>query len=136
MQRLQVFEQRRGLVVAECVQIQQRRADAIADAVVFPFQVFDRIDLRHSRHQNAAAVCTLLGKIGDIDILVLARDTLAQPRIVFCSGVAEIPVAERIVGRVAKEIPADHTARIDEVNFEVRWKRNLFHVEAWLRKPF
>ncbi len=67
----------------------------IADAVVFPFQIFHRINLGQARHQDAAAIRALLGKVSHVNIAAFAVNAVDQPVIVFLGGVAEVPVRKR-----------------------------------------
>ena len=94
-------------------------ADDIAVAVVFPFQIIKRVNLRHAGDENAAGVNAEVIEIGDINIVAISLDTLAQPGVVVGGAaffqVVEVPVAELEVGCFIEEVPMDDTARIDKV---------------------
>jgi hypothetical protein len=59
--------------------LQNGRANDGAVAVVFPFQVVDRVDLRHAGDQNAAGVDAEVIEVGDVDVVAVGVDALAQP---------------------------------------------------------
>lgn len=57
-----------------------------------------------------------------------------EPAVVLLRIAAVVPVAESEIRLIAKETPADDATRIDEVDFQVRRTRDLFHVEAGRRE--
>ena len=107
---LQFFQQSGAFFLGQIVETHQQRAQQIADAVVLPFQVFDRINLAHAGHKNAAAVRALFAEIGDVNVFAFGVNRVHEPVVVFLRGRAEIPIGKLEVRRIAHEIPADYTA--------------------------
>ncbi len=122
-----------AFLVIQIRQVQDRLADAVSHAVVLELQIVHRVDLRHAGDQHATGVDAQVREVGDIDVEAILVHALHRPGVVLGGGAAEVPVAERVVGHVAQELPVDDAAGVDEVDLQVGRAGHLFEVEPRCR---
>ena len=77
-----------------------------------------------------------MGEVGDVNIMAAGIDGIDAPVVIRFGGGAEIPINKGVIRCRAEEIPVNHAARINKVNFQILRIGNLFTVKAGGGKAF
>ena len=108
--------------------------EGVAEAVVFVFQIVNRVDFGEAGNDDAAGVQAQLVMFGPVNIEAFPLDAVDEPGTVFGGGGAEIPVTEGEIRRVAEEVPADDAAGVDEMGFDVAGTGDFVLIEGGFRE--
>ena len=73
-------------------------------------------------------------EIGNVDVVTVRLNTLAQPGVVVGSGAGEIPVGKLEISSFVEEVPMDDAAGVDEMDFNIRGAGDFIEIEARRRE--
>ena len=123
-----------ALLLVKVAQVANRFAQGVGDAVVLPLQVFQRVNLGHAGHDDAAGIDAQVGEVGHIDVVAQGVDGILQPGVILRRAGAEVPVAKGEVAFGSKKVPTDDAAGIDEMDFQVGCAGHLVQIQTRGRK--
>ena len=134
----QTFKQLCQAGIVQAVQIEDVGAKQKRLVGVVPYQIFQRIHLRVTRHQNPAGGCAQLVVDGHVRLFAHVFEDAKQfgsfLRVGVFAFARKIPLDKIEVGLGAEEAPGDHAAGINEVLNEVIGLRHGIAVEGRARQ--